>query len=59
MIKYDEAGTSLVELLQQKAESLAGSVTLIFNSDDYWVYERLKQLGTKLDVVTIKHYVSE
>lgn len=54
MIKYDEAGTSLVELLQQKAESLAGSVTLIFNSDDYWVYERLKQLGTKLDVVTIK-----
>lgn len=54
LIRDDEAGQHLVELLQQKAESLAGSVTMVFNSDDYWVYERLKKLGTRLDVITVK-----
>lgn len=54
MIRDDEIGQHLVELLQQKAETLAGAVTLIFNSDDYWVYERLKKLGTRLEVVTIR-----
>lgn len=56
LIRDDETGQNLIELLQQKAETLSGSglVTIIFNSDDYWIYERLKKLGTRLDVVTIK-----
>lgn len=56
LIRDDEIGQNLVELLQQKAEALSASglVTMIFNSDDYWVYERLKKLGTRLDVITIK-----
>lgn len=56
LIRADQEGQHLIELLQQHAESLSatGLVTMIFNSDDYWVYERLKKLGTRLDVVTIK-----
>lgn len=56
LIRDDEGGQNLIELLQQKAEALSGSglVTMVFNSDDYWVYERLKKLGTRLDVITIK-----
>lgn len=55
LIRDDEEGQHLVELLQQKAEALSGSrlVNIIFNSDDYWLYERLKRLGTRLDVITI------
>lgn len=56
LIRDDEEGQHLVELLQQKAEALSGSrlVNIIFNSDDYWLYERLKRLGTRLDVITIQ-----
>lgn len=56
LIRDDEEGQHLIELLQQKAEALSASglVTMIFCSDDYWVYERLKKLGTRLDVVTIR-----
>ncbi|KAF5103073.1 hypothetical protein D0Z00_000051 [Geotrichum galactomycetum] len=56
LIRDDDEGQHLIELLQQKAEALSatGLVTIIFNSDDYWVYERLKKLGTRLDVVTIR-----
>lgn len=56
LIRDDESGQHLIELLQQKAEALSGSglATIIFNSDDYWVYERLKKLGTRLEVITIK-----
>lgn len=56
LIRDNEEGQNLIELLQQKAEALSGTglVTMIFNSDDYWVYERLKKLGTRLDVITIR-----
>ncbi|ODQ80886.1 hypothetical protein BABINDRAFT_161075 [Babjeviella inositovora NRRL Y-12698] len=56
LIKADEEGDKIVELLQHKAESLSGSglVTIIFNSDDYWLYERLKQKGTRLDVINVR-----
>uniref|UniRef100_A0A060T546 ARAD1B04796p n=1 Tax=Blastobotrys adeninivorans TaxID=409370 RepID=A0A060T546_BLAAD len=56
LIRDDDEGQHLTELLQQKAESLSGTglVTLIFNSDDYWFYERLKKLGTRLDVISIQ-----
>ncbi|KAK9461676.1 uncharacterized protein V1516DRAFT_672662 [Lipomyces oligophaga] len=56
LLREDADGQDLLELLQQRAESFAASglVTMIFNSDDYWVYERFKALGTRCDVVTIK-----
>jgi hypothetical protein len=55
LIRDDEDGKDLIELLQQRAEQWAAAnlVTMVFNSDDYWVYERLKQLATRMDVLTI------
>ncbi|EGV65246.1 hypothetical protein CANTEDRAFT_102934 [Yamadazyma tenuis ATCC 10573] len=58
LIKEDEEGGKLLELLQQKAEALSGSglVTIIFNSDDYWVYEKLKKLGTRLELINVRDF---
>lgn len=58
LIKENEEGVKLLELLQQKAESLSGSglATLIFNSDDYWVYEKLKRLGTRLELINVRDF---
>lgn len=58
LIKDNEEGVKLLELLQQKAESLSGSglVTIIFNSDDYWVYEKLKKLGTRLELINVRDF---
>ncbi|KAK3937150.1 hypothetical protein QBC46DRAFT_393381 [Diplogelasinospora grovesii] len=55
LIRDDEDGKDLIELLQQRAEQWAASglVTMVFNSDDYWVYERLKLLATRMEVLTI------
>lgn len=55
LLRDDEDGRDLIELLQQRAEQWAATnlVTMIFNSDDYWVYERLKQLATRLEVLPI------
>ena len=52
LIRDDEDGKDLIELLQQRAEQWAAAnlVTMVFNSDDYWVYERLKQLATRMEV---------
>ena len=43
--KDDEDGEDLLELLQQRAEAWAASklVTLVFNTDDYSVYERMSK----------------
>ncbi|KAK9447742.1 uncharacterized protein V1518DRAFT_438720 [Limtongia smithiae] len=46
LLREDDDGQNILELLQQRAEAFA--------ADDYWVYERLKRLGTRLDVVSIK-----
>ncbi|WLF80214.1 hypothetical protein PVL30_003990 [Lodderomyces elongisporus] len=56
LIKENEEGVKLLELLQQKAEALSGAglLTMIFNSDDYWVYEKLKQLGTRLELINVR-----
>ncbi|CAK7239050.1 MAG: hypothetical protein STHCBS139747_000471 [Sporothrix thermara] len=56
LIRDDEDGRDLIELLQQRAEQWAASglVTMVFNSDDYWVYERLKQLAARLEVHSIQ-----
>lgn len=58
LIKENEEGVKLLELLQQKAESLSGNelVTIVFNSDDYWVYEKLKRLGTRLELVHVRDF---
>ena len=55
LIRDDELGRDLVELLQQRAEQWAASnlATFIFNSDDYWIYERLKQYATRMNVIRI------
>ena len=44
-LKDNEVGEDTLELLQQRAESWASSgiVTMIFNTDDYWVYERMSK----------------
>lgn len=56
LIRDDEDGKDLFELLQQRAEQWAAAnlVTMVFNSDDYWVYERLKQLSTRMEVLSVQ-----
>ena len=55
LLRDDEEGRDLLELLQQRAEQWAASnlATVIFNSDDYWIYERLKQYATRMNVIPI------
>jgi len=55
LVKDDEDGKNLLELIQQRAEQWAAGnlCTVIFNSDDYWVYERLKLQGTRLEVIPV------
>lgn len=55
LIRDDDDGNDLIELMQQRAEQWAAAnlVTMIFNSDDYWVYERLKRYATRMEVIPI------
>lgn len=71
LLRDDEDGRDLLELVQQRAGELQGNArasatddlteqwaagnlaTIIFNSDDYWVYERLKMYATRLQVIPI------
>ncbi|KAL3417118.1 hypothetical protein PVAG01_11118 [Phlyctema vagabunda] len=55
LIRDDEDGQDLLELIQQRAEiwAASGLVTVVLNSDDYWVYERLKQNSTRMQVVSV------
>lgn len=55
LLRDDEDGRDLLELIQQRAEQWAASnlVTLVLNSDDYWVYERLKQYSTRMEVLPV------
>ena len=55
LIRDDGDGRDLLELMQQRAEQWAAAnlVTIIFNSDDYWVYERLKRYATRMEVIPI------
>lgn len=55
LIRNDEDGNDLIELMQQRAEQWAASnlITMIFNSDDYWVYERMKRFATRMEVIPI------
>jgi hypothetical protein len=55
LIRDDDDGKDLLELLQQRAEQWAAAnlVTVVFNTDDYWVYERFKQLATRMEVLPV------
>ena len=55
LLRDDEDGRDLLELIQQRAEQWAVSnlVTVVFNSDDYWVYERLKQYATRMEILPV------
>lgn len=55
LLRDDEDGRDLLELIQQRAEQWAASnlVTVVFNSDDYWVYERLRQHATRMEVLPV------
>ncbi|KAJ9629908.1 hypothetical protein H2203_002293 [Taxawa tesnikishii (nom. ined.)] len=55
LLRDDDDGKDLLELVQQRAEQWAASnlATVIFNSDDYWIYERLKQYATRMNVIPI------
>ena len=54
-LRDDEDGRDLLELIQQRAEQWAASklVTVVFTSDDYWGYERLKQYSTRMDLLPV------
>ena len=56
LIRDDDDGRDLLELIQQRAEQWAASnlVTFVLNSDDYWVYERLKSYATRMEVITVR-----
>ncbi|CAJ2512225.1 Uu.00g052400.m01.CDS01 [Anthostomella pinea] len=55
LVRDDEDGQDLLELIQQRAEMWAASklVTVIFNSDDYWTLERLIWQATRLRVIPV------
>lgn len=55
LIRDDDDGRNLLELMQQRAEQWAAStlLTMVFNSDDYWVYERLKRYATRMEVLPV------
>ena len=55
LLRDDDDGRDLLELVQQRAEQWAASglATVVLNSDDYWVYERLKQYATRMEVLPV------
>ena len=55
LIRDDDDGRNLLEIMQQRAEQWAASnlLTMVFNSDDYWVYERLKRYATRMEVIPV------
>ncbi|KAL9599345.1 MAG: hypothetical protein Q9219_003878 [cf. Caloplaca sp. 3 TL-2023] len=55
LLRDDDNGRDLLELIQQRAEQWAASnlVTMVLNSDDYWVYERLKQYATRMEILPV------
>ena len=61
LLRDDDDGRDLIELIQQRAEQWAASnlITLVLNSDDYWVYERLKQYSTRMEVFPVLDLAKE
>ncbi|KAI2631138.1 hypothetical protein GGS21DRAFT_164734 [Xylaria nigripes] len=55
LIRDNEDGNDLLKLLQQRAEQWAATniVTMIFNTDDFWILERFKTLATRMEVISV------
>ncbi|GME65534.1 ATPase domain prokaryote protein [Neofusicoccum parvum] len=55
LLRDDEDGRDLLELIQQRAElwSASGLITLVLSSDDYWISERLIQQATRMQVLNV------
>ena len=55
LLRDDEDGVDLLELIQQRAEQWAASnlVTVVLNSDDYWIYEKMKNLAVRMEVLPV------
>lgn len=55
LLRNDQDGQNLLELIQQRAELWAASnlVTVVLNSDDYWITERLISQATRLRLISI------
>ena len=55
LLRDDGDGVDVLELIQQRAEAWAAAnlCTFIFNSDDYWVYERLKRYATRMETIPV------
>ncbi|KAJ1333836.1 AAA family ATPase [Microdochium nivale] len=56
LVRDDEDGQDLLELIQQRAElwAASGLVTVVFVSDDYWTMERLMWQATRLRINSIR-----
>ncbi|RYP16710.1 hypothetical protein DL765_004946 [Monosporascus sp. GIB2] len=56
LLRDDENGRHLLELLQQRAELWATSklVTVVLNSDEHWLTERLMRHATRLQVIPVR-----
>ncbi|KAI1267624.1 hypothetical protein F5Y18DRAFT_424740 [Xylariaceae sp. FL1019] len=56
LVRDDEDGQDLLELIQQRAELWAASnlVTVVFCSDDYWTVERLMWQATRLRITPVR-----
>ncbi|KAJ5092774.1 hypothetical protein N7456_008635 [Penicillium angulare] len=61
LVRDDHDGQDLLEMIQQRAEQWAASglITTILNSDDYWVYERLKRYATRMEVIPVRDLPKE
>lgn len=61
LIRDDEDGLDLIELLQQRAEAWAatGLCTVLFCSDDYIVYEKLKHYASRMELITVQDLPKE
>jgi hypothetical protein len=55
LISDDDKGKNLIELIQQRAEQWAAAniAVVVISTDKYWVYERLKQYSTRMEVTYI------
>ncbi|KAK7966628.1 uncharacterized protein PG986_000905, partial [Apiospora aurea] len=56
LIRDDDDGKDLWSYFnreQSRYWAASNLVTMIFNTDDYWVYERFKQLAARMEVISV------